>query len=166
VRNLVLDDLKSLQVSVLGQTRCSKPEERLGHEYTSACNIVAWGTLSSIFTLRSNFQCTGHMANRNLIRGLLNFDILERYKLGRPDLHGQFSLDFIDFTFVARTLDQWVELLLADDLVNFESTNIAHVNRHLHLGFHVGCSHHDTLDRDEGSNLLSLNFSHLADFLL
>lgn len=78
--NLLSNDLECFKVSVLGQAWGTETEERLWHEDTSDRHIVARGALAGVLALSSNLQCAGHVTDRHLIAGLLNFDVLEAHE--------------------------------------------------------------------------------------
>jgi hypothetical protein len=77
------------------------------------------------------------MADWHLITWLLELDILETHKFRGASRHDKLAFDTVDLAFISRTLKQWVELSLTDDLVDFKATDITHVNSDLHLGLHV-----------------------------
>ena len=78
------------------------------------------------------------MANRYLITRLLKFDILKTHEFRRPCGHDQLAFNSVDFAFVSRTLNERIKLPLADHLVNFKPTHVAHIHSYLHLWFDVG----------------------------
>lgn len=84
------------------------------------------------------------MANRNLITGLLNLDVLERDKARRLHLEHQLSVHAVCLALVRRTLYNWVEFFLVDKLINFETTTVAGVDSNLHAGFDIAGSGHNT----------------------
>lgn len=111
---LLLNNFERLNKGVLEKSRALEAVGGTWHENASHSDHISRSTSSSYFSLCDNFDHARDVTNRNLVAGLLNFDVLVRDKSRRLHLEDQLSVDFIRLALLRGTLDYWVELLCID----------------------------------------------------
>ena len=111
---LLLNNFERLNKCVLEKSRALEAVGGTWHENTSHSDHISRSASSSYFSLCDNFDHARDVTNRNLVAGLLNFDVLVRDKSRRLHLEDQLSVDFIRLALLRGTLDYWVELLCID----------------------------------------------------
>ena len=144
----------------------SKTLIRRWHIDSCDLNNITWGTLSGDWTSCNYLDGSWNMTNWNLIRWLLDFNILVTHKFTLLDLEDKISLNLIFHTFLTWAFDLWCKLLSVDALIDLESTCIASVDSYLHAWFDITASGDNTFDRDKSSNRMSFDFPHLYESLL
>ena len=77
------------------------------------------------------------MANGNLIRGLLDLNILVGNELGLLDLQVKLSFDVVLHAFHTWALNHWGKFFGMNNLVDFVTASLAGVDGHLHAGFDI-----------------------------
>lgn len=117
-------------------------------------------------TLGNYVNLSRHMANWNLIRGLLYLYLLIRNKFALLDLQNQLALDVVLLAAHTWALEFWGERFLVNDLIHFHATSITGVDRHLHAWLDVTAAGHNTFYGDERANRLGFYFSHWHVMLL
>lgn len=117
-------------------------------------------------TFRNNINLSGHVANRHLIRRLLNLDILVADELALFDLQDELTLDLVLLAAHARAFNFGRECFLVDDLVHFHTARIACIDSYLHARLNITTSGNDTLDIDQRTNHIGFDFPHLIKVLL
>lgn len=103
---------------------------------------------------------------RNLVRHLLDLDLLKRQELRRPSGQEQLSLGVVGVTFVGGALDHRSELLRGDRLKDLTPASIARVCIDLDRGFHVGNSRCDASNCDEMTEMFPANVADGQSFLI
>jgi len=105
------------------------------------------------------------VTNWYLITGLLNFDVLITFESAGADVHDEVSFDIVRLALITGALNQRIKLLLVNCLVHFKAARLTRVDSYFHEWLDVGGSCDDTAHSDQGTNLLSANFSHFCDLL-
>lgn len=132
------------------------------HVDTNNIYQISWRALPCIMPFGNNIDLSWNMSNWYLIRWLLNFDLLVADKFALLDLQNELTLDLVLDTADTWTLNLWRECFQIDDLVNFHTTCIAGIDCHLHAWLDITASCDDTLDIDERSNFIRLDFAHFV----
>lgn len=101
------------------------------------------------------------MSNRDLIRRLLNFDILVANEFTCFYLKNKLTLNLIFNTFHTWALNKWSELFLMNDLINFKTTSIACIVSNLNAWFNITTSCYNTFYNNKGTNCICFDLSHL-----
>jgi hypothetical protein len=106
------------------------------------------------------------MTNWDLVRWLLDFNVLVTHKFTLLNLKDKISLNLILHTLLTWAFNLWGELLSVNALIDLKSTSITSVDCDLHARFDITAPGNNTFNRDESSNRMGLNLSHLDESFL
>ena len=101
-----------------------------------------------------------------LIRSLLNFQLLVRSKLWMPRQKCQFTTDFVLNALLWHTVRQRLVACICNFLVVFASANVAGVDRHNNLRLYCTAPDHNGLDHHQRTNVLCAQLADCSDIVL
>ena len=96
----------------------------------------------------------------------MDLDLLIAHKFTLLYLQDKLTLDLVLHAPDTGALKFWSKGLEIDHLVNFHTTRIASIDRHLHTWLDVAAPRYDSLDSDQGTNLVRLDLAHFVVVLL
>jgi len=134
-------------MSIMGETFIHSSESCVWRRHVNTCYLhdVSWGALSCNWTSSNNFNSSRNMTDWNLIRWLLNFDILITHKFTLLDLKDEVSLNHILDTLLTWALNFWGELLSVNALIDLKSTSITSIDCNLHARLNIAASGDNSL---------------------
>lgn len=115
------------------------------HVDTCYLNDISWGALSCDWASSNYFDSSWNMTDWNLIRWLLDFNILIAHKFTLLNLKDKVSLDHILHTLLTWALNFWGELLSVNALIDLKSTSITGIDCDLHARLDITASGDNTL---------------------
>ena len=106
------------------------------------------------------------MTDWDLVRWLLDFNVLVTHKFTLFYLKDKISLNLVLNALLTWALNLWGELLSVNALIDLKSTSITSVDCDLHARFDITASGNNTFYGDKSSNRMGLNLSHLDESFL
>eukprot|EP01137_Pigoraptor_chileana_P015886 Opistho-2@5491 len=148
---LALLDVVCLEVCVREQTRANRPESGVGSGKEDAGNghYVACSGCACELTAKMNCHCARDVADRNLVRDLLNLEFLETREFGAARLHKQLTGRVVAHARFALALHQRHKVRSIDLLVELHAAPVARVRGNRNHGLDLRDASDDAPDTDE-----------------
>lgn len=108
-------------------------------------------------------EVSGNFSLSQLIRGLLNFELLVGFELGVTRQEGQLAIGIILNAYFGLTFHDWPELLIVNFIIILTPASVASVGANNQLRLHLSSPDDNSLADNNGTNFLR---SEVTDALL
>ena len=121
---------------------------------------------SDIFSFGNHKESSRNVTVRNLIRRLLDSDLLVALEHTWWSTYHNFSFCPVSFTGITDTFLERSEAFAGDRLINFWPTSITNIASNLHHRFNIRHTNNNRFNRSKWSNILWVKISNWEHFIL